>query len=64
MAQESYPFTIVCPTSGATFRDALLMTPEAYAALTPNEVTVLQQARFTAWRESVLNPLPCGEPPQ
>ena len=36
-----------------TFTDALVMAPNAYEALTPDEITAMQDARFAAWLDFI-----------
>jgi hypothetical protein len=49
--QISVPFT---RTNGQyTFTDALVMAPNAYDALTPDEITAMQDARFVAWLDFI-----------
>ena len=37
-----------------TFTDALVMPPDVYDALTPEEMTAMQDARFAAWLNFVI----------
>lgn len=32
-----------------TFNDALILDDDVYAAMTPEEITAMQDARFSAW---------------
>lgn len=36
-----------------TFSDTLILDEEIYAAMTPEEVTAMQDARFAAWLDYV-----------
>ena len=48
----SVPFS---RTNGVhTFTDALVMPPNVYDALTPDEIKTMQDARFAAWLNFVI----------
>lgn len=42
--------------SGLVYSDALLYTQDEYAALTPEEITAAEDARFQAWQDFIANP--------
>ena len=47
----SVPFS---RTNGVhTFTDALVMPPNVYDALTPDEITAMQDTRFVAWLDFI-----------
>jgi hypothetical protein len=49
-------------TEPYVLKDALVMTPDAYALLTPDEIAAMKQARYDRWYAIVTAP-PVEEPP-
>jgi len=42
--------------NGMTFRDAIYFTPEEYAALTPQQITAMEDERFANWVSVITAP--------
>lgn len=46
------------------YRDALHLTPEQHAAMTPEEIEAMKDARYQAWYAMVTNPPPPEPAPE
>lgn len=55
-------FTIRENPGDSGFTDALYFKPDEFAALSPKDLNAAQQARYTAYKEMLLKPLPAVDP--
>jgi len=55
-AQTLVRFTWMVQDDGYTYMDTWEMTPEEWAALTPQDIETRQQEQYAAWRAYMANP--------